>query len=1003
MSSLETKSHFQVAHPESHDFLQIQELCKKVYPFSKPWSIAQLEAHQSYFPEGQLIVRDLETKKVVGLAFSLIISWDDYSPQDNWQDFTSGGYFHNHNPRKGKTLYGAEVMVDPECRNQGIGRLLYHGRQEIVKKYKLKRIRAGARLRGYSKFKDQLTPEEYTIEVVNKKISDPTLSFQLNQGFVVLDVAKNYLFNDPESLGYAAVIEWLNPEFAAEQDLKQQKNTTALFLANQKFVIEHLPKELRKLIRKMTLLYGDVIRQYEGDKFYEKIERLRQQLKKSRSSKEDIVLETLAKKIQTESPEEQYKIAHGFSILLEMINVCEAAYRTWRQRQKDSYQFLASKTELNFVLTAHPTEARSLFVIDLLQQLTNLMVDGLQNNFSLNEEAIKSKLGMLWLKPLVKSHPPSVLDEAEYIFSIVFNKNIIDFILSRKEGYKINLITWVGGDKDGHPGVNESVMLACLNGSRLRIIELISSKLNELLQDIQTLKPTNQISNPDIKRLIHLQASLNQLTKIKSQDAKAVTQWRDQYLNFLKHAGCFITHHHQILLISRLFDLFPMMVLPIELREDASEITRALVDKKASIRLMLLELVKISQGTHLTSYVRKFIISNCESKNDINSAVTLIKLCCNKNSLPVVPLFETRQSLTNSSKIITSWLKDPQNLKLLTSIQSNKIEIMLGYSDSAKQLGVLASRHLIRNSMFALESILKKYQVEPIFFHGSGGSIARGGGSLREQISWWPNSAIKLPKVTLQGEMLQRTFATKEILGVQCLHLSNEARLRGAKKVKLIKNPSLDLFASMVEAEYTKFVSDSQLLTYCLEATPYNYLNILKIGSRPSKRSSAVANLSTLRAIPWVLCWTQTRLLLPSWWGVGTAWANLSIDEQAELKKLYLSDHFMSSFVKTIGFTLAKVELSIWKHYLFSKHGPSARPTFQKIETEYRKTLRFFKEVAQTRLLLPHRPWLEESIKLRSPYIHILNLLQIEAMQRQDEKLLKETLVGIACGMLTTG
>ena len=140
-------SKYFLTHPLPKHFRQIQDLCKKVYPFAKPWSIEQLESHRSYFPDGQLIVIEEESGKIVGLAFSLIIDWNDYSPQDNWQDFTTGGFFHNHNPKKGKTLYGAEVMVDPEYRGRGIGKLLYRGRQQIVEKYQLKRIRAGARLR----------------------------------------------------------------------------------------------------------------------------------------------------------------------------------------------------------------------------------------------------------------------------------------------------------------------------------------------------------------------------------------------------------------------------------------------------------------------------------------------------------------------------------------------------------------------------------------------------------------------------------------------------------------------------------------------------------------------------------------------------------------------------------------------------------------------------------------------------------------------------------------
>ncbi len=1003
MSNLDNQNKFEIINPQFEHFADIQELCKKVYPFSKPWSIAQLEAHHSYFPEGQLVVIDKNTNRIVGLAFSLIISWDDYSPQDNWQDFTSGGFFHNHNPRKGKTLYGAEVMVDPEYRGKGIGGMLYRARQDIVRKYNLKRIRAGARLRGYSKFKDKYTPEEYAIEVVNKRIFDPTLSFQLNQNFTVLDVAKNYLFNDPESLGFAAVIEWLNPDVATEKDIKRQRDTVVLFLANKKFVIEHLPKELRRLIRKMTLLFGEVIQEYEGEKFYERIEYYRQRLKKSRSSKDEVILESLLQKLKLESPKDQYKFAHGFSVLLEMVNVCEAAYRTWRQRQKGTYQFLASQTELNFVLTAHPTEARPMVVVNVLRQLTDLMVDGLQNNFILNDEEIRSKLGMLWLHPLVKSTQPTVLDEAEYIFSVVFNESIFDFILSRKEGYKINLHTWVGGDKDGHPGVDEKVMLQCLLGSRKRLTGIVRKKLSEVLVDLEKLKDLGHNRDFEIQSIQQLIRSLSRLNEIKTQDGKAITEWRKQYFSFLKRSSHFVSNHYQVLLMTRLFQLFPAMVLPIELREDAAEIKKALTDKGSSIRLMLQTLIKISEGADISSYVREFVISNCESAEDINTANLLVSLCSGNKFLPVVPLFETRDALKNSSKILNAWLKDEQNLQLALNKLNGKLEIMLGYSDSSKQLGVLASRHLIRNSMFEIETTLKKYNITPTFFHGSGGSIARGGGSLREQISWWPNSAIQTPKLTLQGEMIQRTFATKEILSAQCLHLSNEARLRGAKKVKFKARPSLDLLASKVETEYRKFVDNSELLNYCLEATPYNYLSVLKIGSRPTKRAGSVASLSSLRAIPWVLCWTQTRLLLPSWWGVGTAWSQLNTSDQEDLRQLYLSDPFMSSFVKTMGFTLAKVELGIWKHYLIAKHGKSSEKTYNQIETEYKKALKFFKDISQAKQLIPHRPWLEESVKLRSPYIHILNLLQIQAMQRNDEKLLKETLVGIACGMLTTG
>jgi ribosomal protein S18 acetylase RimI-like enzyme len=211
-----------VRNVRSEDFPGIQSLSQKVYPFSRPWRIDQLESHQRVFPEGQFVA--IHPKQgVVGLCFSLIVLWDDYSSQDTWTDFTDLGMFTNHDPENGRTLYGAEVMVDPELRGQHIGKKLYEARRELTQSLGLLRIRAGARLRGYSAHANKMSATEYTFQVVQKKLFDPTLSFQLKQGFSVIGIVKGYLGNDPESLGYAALIEWLNPKVAGKADLENQR------------------------------------------------------------------------------------------------------------------------------------------------------------------------------------------------------------------------------------------------------------------------------------------------------------------------------------------------------------------------------------------------------------------------------------------------------------------------------------------------------------------------------------------------------------------------------------------------------------------------------------------------------------------------------------------------------------------------------------------------------------------------------------------------------------
>ena len=193
------------------DFPRIVDLTKRVYTNATPWEREQLASHIKVFPEGQFVAVD-ENEKVVGMAASLIVKWDDYRFDNNWKDFTDGGFFTNHDPIYGHTLYGAEVMVDPDCRSRGVGSLLYKARRALVERLGLLRIRAGARLRGYWRYAQKMTAKEYADAVVRGVLKDPTLSFQLKNGFRVLAVVPGYLRHDPESGGHAALIEWVNRE-----------------------------------------------------------------------------------------------------------------------------------------------------------------------------------------------------------------------------------------------------------------------------------------------------------------------------------------------------------------------------------------------------------------------------------------------------------------------------------------------------------------------------------------------------------------------------------------------------------------------------------------------------------------------------------------------------------------------------------------------------------------------------------------------------------------------
>ena len=208
-----------VRNTEERDFDGIIRLTRRVYPDSVPWSPDQLASHLRVFPEGQWVALRDGHEGIAGMSASLIVKWDDYESTASWRDFTASGMFTNHDPAHGRTLYGAEVMVDPAIQRSGVGAALYRARRELTVRLGLRRIRAAARLRGYHRHASRMSAEEYVQGVIQGRIKGPTLSFQLREGFDVIGVVPNYLRSDPESLGFAALIEWLNPALASEADL----------------------------------------------------------------------------------------------------------------------------------------------------------------------------------------------------------------------------------------------------------------------------------------------------------------------------------------------------------------------------------------------------------------------------------------------------------------------------------------------------------------------------------------------------------------------------------------------------------------------------------------------------------------------------------------------------------------------------------------------------------------------------------------------------------------
>lgn len=769
-----------------------------------------------------------------------------------------------------------------------------------------------------------------------------------------------------------------------------------------------LPTELKNLVHWAVSLLGQAVKKHYGKERYQQVEQLRLKMKKVRSMSDTASSKLLWKeyaKVKTLSEDELFELAHSYSLMLELINRCESAYRSWRLESRKSQAFKKTPYALHYVLTAHPTEARSPESLQIFGMVQNLLIESLHTRKEDVESELLSLLQVSLQVPMARDHKPSVEDEALHIFSFALRKDILDQLISfNRKGYTVLLRTWVGGDKDGHPGVNEKVMMNVLNLSRRHILEYLAKMTKKIEKVLLPAKETEGVFQSLFLDLERIKLHLNTLSQILPNDGKKVVELRklieEFACNFEQAMGVKIEPVEKM---EGLLWIFPALVLPLELREDRLEVADAITNHSQPIRKMLEKIYSISKGYNPKWYARGLILSMTESAAHIRGGIKLVKSVFNDLTLPVVPLFENQLALENCKEILDElFTKERSLVKKHKALYGGRFEVMLGYSDSSKESGVLSSKLMIAKGMRTIESQIKKRQLTPVFFHGSGGSIERGGGSIKEQTQWWTKSALNNYKATIQGEMVARTFSTGNILRSQTEKIMEQLFLVKNKKSDF---PLLHKFSNSVRSEYQAMVADDEFLRMVSIATPYTFLDQLKIGSRPSKRKSGDLNLNSLRAIPWILCWTQTRNLFPTWYGVGSAYEKLSASEKKNLKDLYKKSDVFSSFVKLLAFTMSKVELSVFQLYLMNS-------SLSRIEREHyvsmfqnekQKTIDFIFTITGEKNLLWFRPWLDESIRLRSPMIHPLNLFQLAALENQSAKLLRETVTGIASGMLTTG
>jgi len=777
-------------------------------------------------------------------------------------------------------------------------------------------------------------------------------------------------------------------------------------------MIADLSPVLRHLVKETVALFGEVLRQKVGSAAFRRIENLRRTMESLRGAQGPRTFKTLQRtyrELAKLSAPQQREVAEAFTLMLEIMNTCENAYRSQRIRERTLKGHLRNPDKpqaVIYVLTAHPTEARSpqnIFLFHkVLQILTEVLArpdTELQEN---DRQALRYLFAISWDTCVSRKHKPQVRDEAEHIFSTLLRDDALRPLLrARRELAPIFVRSWVGGDKDGHPGVDEKVFLESLQVSRHLILEFCHRRLHSALEPLE---------GPQFsalrKRIQKFKKLLRSLEEVKPGDGSCIVKiaasLQDLAAFSLRTVGCL---HPEIGEIQELLEIFPALVVPLEFRESSDVLMSSPDGQGLAIDRMLKKLSQISRGAPAVWYVGEFIISMADCMDHIRVAAHLVKKNLGVVALPIVPLFEQAHAQDKAVAIINEMLNDRGFRSALKKYWGNHLEVMLGYSDSSKESGVLPSRLKVAETMYALEDFLKRKKVQARFFQGSGGSSDRGGGTIEEQTSWWPSSALKNYKVTIQGEMVERSFANSAITWGQLEKICFYAgQWRKTQNRKNIQSPAVDEFAEKVAHHYQSQVSSEDFLRMVELATPYRFLSLIKIGSRPTKRSKTVS-VSGLRAIPWIMCWTQTRILFPVWWGLGSAWEESTPVQRRFLQKAAKRHPVFATYIKVLSFTLIKTELAVWRMYLEESalDRDAKERAWQEFSAEYAKTLQCAYALVGKKDLLSWRPWLQESVRLRSPMIHPLNLLQILAMKNKNADLLRVTVVGISSGMMTTG
>jgi phosphoenolpyruvate carboxylase len=807
---------------------------------------------------------------------------------------------------------------------------------------------------------------------------------------------------------------------------------------------------LRANVRLLGEILGTVLTEQEGEDVYRLEERIRLLARLGRRG-DTGATRALAETIAGLEVETQAVVLRAFTVYFHLANIAEQHHRVRRRREvereggtlresldealellaaegvtPDEVAVAARRVSVELVLTAHPTEALPRTILEkhrliagLLERLDDLRLT--PGERAACERRLAEEVTILWQTDEVRSERPRVVDEirqalwfledslwdAAAALQAVWNE--------RLPGTPLRFGTWIGGDMDGNPNAGAATVREAVERGAALVRQLLRRDVRELAaswgmsstlveaDDAVADVPLPADRNPTEPYRRRLTAIWERLGADGYASAEELREELDLVGRSLRaHGGSRVADGGLAELRDRL-DLFGLTGPSLDLRVHS----RSLRDDADGVLEVLRAAADVQRRCGRDA-IDTLVVSMTRSADDVLAAEELAASA--GLELTVAPLLETIDDLHRAEALVA---------EVLDRSPRPRLEVMVGYSDSGKDGGVITAQWEIFRAQERLAWLAGERGVELTVFHGRGGSAGRGGGPTHAAILAQPPHAVDgRLKVTEQGETIAFKYGLPG-LARRNLEAALAATLLTAFPNRVVEEApdgareAIERVSGAAHETYRSIVWDDPELPRFLRAfTPLDELALLEIGSRPASRPEAArpdaaGGLEALRAIPWVFAWTQTRCIVPAWLGAGAGLEAAPVDE---LRALYAGWPFFRALVENLEMSLAKSSMGIAERYLeLVDDAELASRVFGSLRDEHDRARAGVLEIVEAGELLDRHPVLQQSIRLRNPYVDPMNAIQVELLRRwraSDEAALRpllRSIAGVAAALRNTG